>query len=94
MNEIVRRNRERLQALPSRQIWIEATVNVVVVSMVSFCFSHSFRHTLEATAVSLVLNLLWSYWLRQSQDLELKRPARRRRRRQAHAPQDNGQEIR
>lgn len=66
MNELIRRNRERLQALSPRQFWIEATVNAIVVGMVSFYFSHSLRHTLGTVTVFLVLNLLTCYWLRRS----------------------------
>lgn len=88
MNEIIRRNWERLQALPPRQIWIEAIVNVIIVGLVSFYFSRSFWHTLETVAFFIVLNLLWIYWLRQDQDHALKRAARRRRRREGHASRD------
>ena len=94
MNEIIRRNRERLQALPPRQIWIEATVNAIVVGMVSFYFSRSLRHTLGTVTVFLILTLSSTYWLRQSPDPALRRATRRRKRREARTSRDNGKEIR
>ena len=81
MNELIRRNRERLQALSLRQIWIEALVNAIVVGMVSFYFSHSLRHTLGTVTVFLILTLSRIYWLRTSPDLALKRAVRQRKRR-------------
>lgn len=88
MNELVRRNRERLQALSPRQIWIEATVNVIMVGIVSFYFSRSFWHALETVAFSIVLNLLWMYWLRKDQNHGSKRAARRQKRREVRASRE------
>ena len=88
MHELIRRNRERLQALSPRQIWVEAVVNAVTVGIVSFYFSRSLRHTLGTVVVFLILTLSSTYWLRQSPDPALRRAARRRKRREARTSRD------
>ena len=80
MSELIRRNRERLQALSPRQIWTEATVNTIVVGMMSFYLSRSLRHTLGTVTIYLILTLSTIFWVRRSKDPDLKDMGRRRKR--------------